>query len=364
MWPADNPRYRFVDDDAKSGILEKTRGIPSPYPLTTLVVVAPLTLLSWSVAIRLWFLVNLIGVLAAPFALLSICDYSALAPRGLLFLGTAFALAPWQTGLATANPALLAVSLTVAAVWAERRSSQWTAGTLLSLALCLKPTVAGGLLLYYFARRKWKVAFIASAVTAAVGAVGVCRLAMSGTPWLSSYLENSRRIFAPGSLDDFSRANPLRFDLINAQVPLYAIFKSTSAANATALLVGAMMIACWIWFCYFDRPTNDLLEISGLSVVSLIPVYHRFYDAALLIWPLALSLLSTKRSSATVLIFATIVPFLAPGATLLDQGSPFLRTGWLWDVIIMPHQAWDLLLLAIFLLYYKARDYREAQLGV
>src|SRR5262249_49278183 len=90
-------------------------------------------------------------------------------------------------------------------------------------------------------------------------------------------------------------------------------------------------------------------------------VYHRFYDAWLLIWPLSYALLSTRKLPANVLIFATIVPFLVPGATVLDRGSALLRTGWFWNAIIMPHQAWALLLLAILLIYYKFREYRYSR---
>jgi uncharacterized membrane protein len=361
LWPRDNPRPSWVDRDAANGLLELKRGMPTPYPLTSLVVLSPFSLLSWSVAEPLWIVINLAAVVLFPLALLSLCGCSLPDLRAQLFLAAVFALAPLHTGLGTANPAMFAISLTVGTVWAARLDRTKTAGILLAIAVCMKPTVAGGLLLFYLIRRQWKVAGIACACAALIGIIGASRLAIADVPWLASYFDNTRKIFAPGSLADFTARDALRFNMINAQVLFYSLLRNAFVADQLARWLGAALLACWVWFCWRRHTASELLEISAISVLSLIAVYHRFYDAALLIWPLAWSLLLASRRSTAVVTLVAILPFLVPGPTLISE---LARTGripsavvnrWWWDTIVLSHEIWDLIFLAFLLLYFMAR---------
>lgn len=365
FWPSDNQRPPWVDSEAASGVLEAKRGIPSPYPLSSLVVLSPLTLLPWSVALFVWIAVSVAAVALSPFALLSICGCSMFDLRGQLFLAAALALAPLHTGLGTANPAMLAVSLAVGTVWAAHHGRQKTAGVLLAIAVCLKPTVAGALLLYYLVRREWKVAGIACAAAALIGVLGVSRLALAGAPWLASYFESTRKMFSAGSLDDFTRPDAIRLNMINAQVLFYGMLKNASLANQLARLLGAALLASWLWVRCRGRRSSELLEISAISVLSLIPAYHRFYDAALLIWPLAWGLLLVRKRSTVVVVLAMIAPFLVPGPALLSELAlagkipSTITNSWWWNQIVFPHEVWDLILLAVLLLYCMARGSAE-----
>ncbi len=369
-WP-DVHRPTWVETDAASGHLELNRGIPTPYPVSSLVVIAPFTALSWSAAIAVWIVISIAAVVLSPFALISICNLRLSDLRSQMFLAAWFAMAPLHTGLGTANPALLAVSLAIAAVWAEHRGKPSLSGILLGIAVCLKPTVAGGLLLYYMVRsnRRYglKIAGIAGAVTAIITGLAVFRLTFAGVPWLSSYIDNTRRIFAPGSLADFARPDAIRFNMINAQVLLYSLLGNASLANRLAQSLGAALLAVWLWLCYRRRRSpSQLLEISAVSVLCLIPVYHRFYDATVLIWPLVWSLLLVAKRSTTVLIAVMVIPFLLPGPALLSQLAaagripPSVVNGWWWNTIILPHEIWDLILLGMLLLYFMTQPADES----
>ena len=370
LWPADNQRPPWVDAEAANGTLEMKRGMPTPYPISSLVILSPFTLLSWSVALRLWILVTVGAVVLSPFALLSICGCSLFDLRSQLFLAAVFALAPLHTGLGTANPAMLAVSLMVMTVWAARSGLGRTAGVLLAIAVCLKPTVAGGLLLYYLIRRQRKVAIIACGFATIILIVGVSRLALAGVPWLPSYFENTRRIFAAGSLADFTRPDPVRFNMINAQVLFYGLLGSASLANLLSRLLGAALLGWWLWLCFRRPVASELLEISAVSIVSLIAVYHRSYDSALLVWVLAWSVLLVKKRSTTLITLVTILPFLVPGPPLLSELvragriPPTISSGWLWNNLVMPHEIWALIFLAIFLLYSASEGVEERPLPV
>jgi hypothetical protein len=102
---------------------------------------------------------------------------------------------------------------------------------------------------------------------------------------------------------------------------------------------------------------NDLLGLSTLAVLSLLPVYHRLYDASLLIFPLAWSLAALpefrkKLARGTLLL---ILVFLVPGGSALEQLQHTshlvaLQHSWWWTHIVMPHQVWALLFLSVLLL--------------
>jgi hypothetical protein len=364
LWPADNSRPSWVDTDAAQGTLEKKRGMPTPYPLTTLVVLSPLTFLSWTWAMRLWSYLSIGAVLGSALTLISICDATLFEPRSQIFLAAVFALAPLHTGLATANPVILAASLGIFAVAAARSERTNWAGFLLAGAICLKPTIAIGWLLYYAVRREVRVVAISSGVSTGMELFGICRSIKAGVPWLSSYIANAHRIFGPGSLADFSRADSVRFNMLNGQVLFYNFVRNAESANLLAWLLFFLLTACWIGFTYRSS-ASDILKISAISILILIPVYHRFYDAVLLMWPLAWSVFLARQRSVRAVALIMIAPFFVPGAVLLAIQTQAGRIRpplgeWWWNTLVLSHEVWAVVLLSIVLLYVLAVEYRQA----
>jgi Glycosyltransferase family 87 len=363
LWPADNRRPLWVDNDIVRGTLEKARGIPSPYPLTTLVLLSAFAVLSWTTAIRLWMLLILAALVGSAWALISICDKRPREPRSLLFLAAILALAPLHTGLATANIAILAVCLGVFAFWSDGAGHTNWAGILLAAATCLKPTVAIGLLIYYLVRRRWKLIALSCGLVAFVEFIGILRSVLGGIPWLTSYLANTHKVFASGSLDDFTQANPIRFNLVNGQVFFFDLLGNRSAANLLCWLLCSALAAWWILLSY-RRHDFQLLKISAISVLSLIPIYHRSYDATLLVWPLAWCLLLLHNQKRQLVTLLLIIPFFLPGPALLADLAQsgripaFSSHPW-WSAIALSHQVWDLIFLSFTLLYFLSVDIRQ-----
>lgn len=103
---------------------------------------------------------------------------------------------------------------------------------------------------------------------------------------------------------------------------------------------------------------QHLLPLSALVVISLLPVYHRLYDASLLAFPLAWSLtdLSGRIRTLSNFTFCLLLPFLVPGGTVLEQiqvrgyVSPAVQGSWWWNALVMPHQVWVLVILTVVLL--------------
>ena len=236
------------------------------------------------------------------------------------------------------------------------------AGILLGIAVCVKPQLGLCFVLYYLVRRRWNVAAIAGGWIAAVALIAIVRLAASGVPWLSTYLENSMKVFAPGAINDFTTSNPVWYNMINLQVLFWQVARNSSLANWLAVLVGIFLLGIWLWLT-MRHSSCQLLQVSALVVLSLLPVYHRFYDAALLIWPLSWSLLIAKEQYRhfALLILACIIPFLLPGTALLNQLAEkgrvpaTLENGWWWSALVMSHEVWFVLALGLILLYTVAR---------
>jgi hypothetical protein len=365
LWPTDNPRPNWVDTDAAQGLLEKKRGMPTPYPLTSLVLLSPFTLMSWTMAFRLWTLVTIAAVLATALAFLSISAATLWRPRSQLFLAAMFALAPLHTGVAAGNPAILSISFGVLAVAAARTGRATWAGLLLAAAICLKPTVAIGLLLYFIVLRQWKIAAVSFGLAVLVELVGALRAVAGGVHWLSSYLADAHRIFGPGSLADFARSDPIRFNMVNGQVFVYSLLGNTGAANLLCWLLFFALGAWWILLCY-DRDDSDVLKISAISILTLVPIYHRTYDALLLAWPLAWAILLIRNHRRQLIVLLMIAPFLVPGPILLANLAqagripPALSTQWWWTAFVLSHEVWDLILLSIVLLCFLSVERRHS----
>ena len=191
-------------------------------------------------------------------------------------------------------------------------------------------------------------------------AVAIFRLSIGAVPWMQSYLYDSKVLFSSGSLGDFTELNPTRFGLINLQVPVYAILGNRPLANMVASLVALTLGIVWLFLVnrgMHNGARNELLELSAIAAISLLPIYHRLYDASLLIFPVLwciVSLTGRVKLLAKVTL-ALILPFLLPGGSALER---FQHTGRLsalqhsrwWMATVMPHQCWCLCFLSLVLL--------------
>jgi hypothetical protein len=358
LWPNGVERFDFLARDLAKGTLVLDRGIPTAYPLTAFLLITPVAVLPWRVAHLVWLVITLLAYVVAVMSVRSLADLPWGAPRTYIFLALALALAPFHTGLATGSLVIVAAAASVAAMWATEHQHNALAGVLLALAVGLKPQIGLPFLAYCLLRRRWRIAVIASAGVAAVFALAVVRLTISGTPWIQNYVSDNRVLFASGSLGDFTEHGPLRFGLINLQVVTYSFLGDRDLANVAALVVAGIMGLAWLYLLSRRPHQSDaLLHLSTIAVLSLLPVYHRFYDASLLILPLAWSLTALSGRTAQVArgSLLLIAVFLVPGGSALEQ---LQRTGhfaavqhfWWWNAFVMPHQVWALFLLGLVLL--------------
>jgi hypothetical protein len=362
LWPGGNAhRPSFVASELDEASLVTARGIPTAYPLSCLLLLTPLAVLPWPVAHVAWAIMNVGLTLLLIWMLLVRARFQKTDWRSYVFVAFALALAPLQTGLATGSIAIATVALCGIALTRDQRSTIF-AGVLFGLAVCLKPQIGLPFLAYYLLRRHWRVCGIAAAVVATTLIVAMMRLAMSGTQWLQDYRTDSKILLSTGTLSDFTERNPIRFGLINLQVLSYAIFPHANAANVIAVATSAVLFGIWFWLVLRSDSHDALLPVSTVLILSLFPIYHRLYDAWILIFPLCWTLkefAAVDRKYARA-AFVLILPFLVPGGSALEQLQSkrqipeAISQSWYWTAIIMPHQIWFLLLLSALLLWRMA----------
>ncbi len=340
----------------------------SPYPLPTFVLMAPLAALSWQPA-RLTGIVAMAALFVASLvSLASLEGFGNARERRLAFLAFGLALAPVHSGLGAGNLVTAAVAFTLLGVWAMSRDRNAVAGICLALAACIKPPIAAPLIGYALLRGRWRIVAVAAGVAAVLAGAGAVRLL--GTPWLSGYIANNTLLLADsGTAVVKWSAEQQQF--INVHYLGYLLFDNPRVINALALTIGAALSVAWL-VLLLRRPAAarlDLLEASTIAVASLLPIYHRVYDAGLLLLPLAWLFSDrrpeTKRHRLAALLLT--VPFLVPGSTWLElQASAGRLPAWVagqrwWTLLVVPHQVWALLLLAFVLLSAQAATVRAAR---
>jgi hypothetical protein len=358
LWPIEAGSSSFLAD--RESVAARF-GMPSPYPLTAFPLIAPLTLFSWRTTKLIWLAVALASFAISVMASAQLAERDGSFPLGWLALA-GLALAPFHTAIANGNPALLVFALAVAAVsLAENEHPVWAA-LLLTLAVGLKPTVALPFALYVLMRRHWRVVISVAAAISLILLLAYARLTASGAPWFASFVETSRQMFGPGGIDDFSVANNSRFNLLNFQVVASQIVNRRPAAQMVAWSLFGLLFCIWLWTLRktATRETG-LLDLSFLAALTMLPLYHRFYDAVVLLVPIAWAVANFRGTARRYAWLCLILsaPFILPGPALLAYlASRVLTIGelshsWAWNLLLMSHEIWAVFFLSGALLAAK-----------
>jgi len=371
LWPADAVRPQFLWPEAQDGSLAFRRGIPSPYPLPAFPLLVPLALITWRAAILIWIGVCMIAFAYTVRGSLAFARIPCWSIKGGAIAICALLFSPFHTSIAAANIVVPVLALGVlSCLWVEKNFVLWP-GLLLAAAVALKPNVAPCFVLYLAAEKKWRTIAVAVAAGVALFLIADARLLLAGVHPAASYLLNSHRMFAPGAIDDYSSANPLRFDLLNLQVVFFQLFRNRTLAQVLSWLSFLGLLACWTLSRFGQKaPKVGLLDMAILATLVLLPVYHRFTDGCLLLFPFAWAITEfngrLKSIARLTLLLASF--FVVPGAALLRSlASSNSRVGalsqtWWWQSLVAPHQVWIILAIAVLTLTAQGQTARQSAL--
>lgn len=329
------------------------------YPLSTFVLVAPFTFITWGWANFLWLTFGLCGIFAT-IALLLRLRASTGWELGTAVLAT-FILTfdPLHQSFHLGNIALFVVPLSFLAIVLAEAHLDRSAGFLLGLATCLKPQLGIWILAYYLLRKRFRICGSAICVATAIAAA----LLLHPIPWvdtLRSYQANLHYWFAPGRPYGFTEGS-LPFHVNITQVVIYQIVRNVLAANLIAyalFLAGITLWAVVLWRSG-DRVPAPLAIASGLAL-SFLAVYHSVSDVPSLLLALCWAFPSTARPPWAMwtlwqrLACLIFLGLMLPGHSVLMRTTAriplSLMSAWWWNLFVARYFVWLLLSLAIVLL--------------
>jgi hypothetical protein len=256
------------------------------YPPSTFLVLSPLALLRFPVARLLWFLLNGCLFVTATGLILSLC------PPSHRWLGTTLgSLFLLSSGilLVLGQPAIFAISLLVIGSYLFLRGRFLPLGTFLfMLSLAVKPQIGGLIVLYFLARRiHWRYAAtaLAGALVLLLSAGLILKQHPGSADFTSTLRANLTATLSTGGSADPRPANRQAIGDTNLQALTSIFFTEARRFNAIAYAVFLLFLGAWITAVWRTNagPELHFLALGALSVLSLTPVYHRFYDTRLLL---------------------------------------------------------------------------------
>jgi hypothetical protein len=335
------------------------------YPPTTFLLVAPLTFLPWGWANVAVALMGILGVCLTAFCVTRIGHFGIQDETAWFTAAFVFAFAPFHTSLHVANIAAISTALYLFAIYLATCDRELEAGFALAVATCLKPHLGIWIFVYYAVRMRWRLFFAGALSVALVGVISLAKIGVPAGVLLADYTANLGHWFGPGGENDFSLANPLRYQLASSQLVLQP-WVGTSSANVCAFCLVAVAVGLWIYAVHRNSRCPEALALSSLLTLSFLAVYHRVYDTSILTLSLAWILSDADKRLKLVkrLALVLLTLLLLPIQSAVQRSQlylPFQAThSWWWNLAVAPSISWVLLAFSAVLLYAVPASGRTA----
>jgi hypothetical protein len=257
------------------------------YPPTAFAFTIPFAMLPWKIACALWIALLVSSVIIASFLIWDLgADYAPVLSSSLI----AFLLANSVLVVIIGNPAGFAVGLCCVAVWCFLRDRLLPVGILcLATSLVVKPQDAGLVWLYFLlaggAYRKRALQTVL--VAAALSLPAVLWVGHVAPNWMHEISSNIAEYSAHGGINDPGPASAGRGIgmPVSLQRVISAIWDDPRIYNPASYLICAPLLLIWAFVTLRTRPSpsRTLLAIAAIAALSMMPVYHRQYDAKLIV---------------------------------------------------------------------------------
>jgi hypothetical protein len=303
---------QFYQAGGRAGELPSWQIDVPVYPPSTFLVLSPLALLPFPAARLLWFLLS--GCLLVTAAGLTL----SVSPPPHRWLATAlisFFLVTAGILLVLGQPAVFAISLVVIGSCLFLRGRLLPLATLLfMLSLAVKPQI-GGLIVLYFLVQKIHWRYAAGAMAGAGALLLSACLVLGHHPrsadWASTLRTNLSATLSAGGSADPRPANQQAIGDTNLQTLTSIFFPDAGRFNPVAYAIFLGLLAAGVMAVARASAGKELpfLALGALSILSLTPVYHRFYDTRLLLLsiPAVLIVFQKRRLLGTLIALLTLV---------------------------------------------------------
>ena len=258
------------------------------YPPTAFTFMLPFALLEWGPAHILWLILTVGSILCASFLMWNLgANYAPLASGALI----ALFLVNSELLVISSNAAGIVVSFCVVAVLCFLRNRLVVVGIVcLAVGLTIKPQETGLVWLYFLLAGGIyrKRALQTLLVTIAIGLPALLWVWHFSPHWLAEWHSNLAVFSARGGINDPGPASAGGHGLamvISLQSVLSVIRDDPHFYNLGSYIVTAPLILVWAVVTLRSRisPSTTWLALAAIAAISMLPVYHREYDAKLLL---------------------------------------------------------------------------------
>ena len=341
------------------------------YPPATYLLLFPLGALPWELVRPAWAVVNLLAIAATAWLGVLLARRHGVGDPAVYLIVPALVLVwgPNHTNQAMGQTSLVPMVGVLAAWYFALRRADLAAGVVLGLATAIKPQMAGLFVVLALMAGRWRLFGVATVTGLAVLLASIGRMELAGVAWLPA-MRNNLHWFGQQSTGDPSDANALWHLIMNLPVLLHRFTNSQVVIEAISWLVtvGALAIA-WTLNRQRHRRVESLRPVcpeamlmpAVVGVVSLLPVYHRFYDGMLLLpaafYVVTVGLVRKRWPLPTWLVALGLAVFIPPNmaAVLHEAVEPRLPAGittsWSWAAFVSTHQVWAMLVVLTGLLW-------------
>lgn len=251
-------------------------------------ILAPFGLLPWPPAYLLWIALTVCAITVSAILMWSVAlRYTARVPLYLLL----FLLLNTGILFSGGNPAGVAVSLCVVAAWCFLEDRHINLGIVcMAISLAIKPHDAGLVWLYFLlaGAAMRKRAIESMLITTLIGIIALAWFHQISPHWLTELEQNVHDYAIRGSYNDpgpsantFIRTGMI----IDLQTVTSVIHDDPDFYRNAAYLLCAPLLAFWGYLTvrYRFSRTRGWIGMAAIAPLAMLPVYHRPYDAKLLL---------------------------------------------------------------------------------
>jgi len=313
--------YRATGGDNPSDS-EKVRQIATRYIYlpSAFCFTVPFALMPWGPAHILWLMLTMAGLIFASVLVWSLAaEYAPVAAGALICLF----LVNSELLIISANAAGIVVSLCAVAVWCFLRNRFVPAGILcLAIALAVKPQDSGLVWLYFLLAGGLyrKRALQTLLVTAVLSLPALLWVWHAAPAWAQEWQSNLAILSARGGISDpgpTSLGGHGLANVISLQSVISVFRDDPRVYNPASYLVCAPLLLIWIAITLRSRSTHAKawLALATVAALTLLPVYHRQYDAKLLLLavPACVMLWAESGMTGRFALLATIASLIFTG---------------------------------------------------
>ena len=315
--PYDQELYyaNWVKADALPDKMPDKNIVPSVYPIFSLPFIAPLTFLPWPYAKILWIFLNSFAFFGLLASLLIMSKLSLRDWRAISLVSACLILYPINVTIAMGQPTILVIACGLWSIDGGNSKRYLCSAILLAISLCLKPQLGIPFFGYLIILRQWRILGFCSGIIVVIFIAGILRLGLDNPSWLVSWTKNLSTAFTEGGVNDPDHEEFLPPpSSVNLQFPLSMMIHKKIVVQILAIAIVVLEMIILLKYIKINNNFDELLTLSLVSIISLFPVYHRFYDAAIIVIPLTIifmMIIGEYHRFSLILIWLSI-PFVLP----------------------------------------------------